>query len=323
MHNVVAIVECRDYSSEMLSGALDAVLTDLGGIERYAQPGEKVMIKPNFIRALPLSLPALTHPAIIAVLAEKIRSVGCIPAVGDSPAFGSLKSIQAIPGLKDILAPARIDMVPFTKGKKIVLPVSGIRGIRLASVLDEFPVVFNVPKLKAHAQLLISGAAKNLFGFVCGRNKAFQHFRVAGDLERFATMLAEIAAIVSPALTIVDGIQGLERSGPSWGDPYEYGVVIAGANVFAVDYTLAELFGLPWQRVPILRGARNAGLFDPEHDKVEIRGDSRIIRERFKAACLPGEKELVPISFTFPRLVKGFFRHVKESLVMATAAKKK
>ena len=315
MYETVAIVACDEYSDDKIAQALNEVVALLGrgGWDRFISPGQKVLLKPNFIRALSPERQAITHPLVILKCAQIIQSLGAHPLVGDSPAFGSLKRVISLPGVKEVLASSGIQFISFRRKKRRHFPLSKFRGVPVAREVKNVDLIINLPKLKAHCQLLYTGATKNMFGVVSGRWKAYHHLRAGSDRHRFAMLLAEIAQLFAPSLTIIDGVMGMDRTGPTNGDPYPFGVLIAGTNCFAIDLALANLFNVHWHDVPILRAAYDAGFFEPDSIELEIKGISPEIRTRFAQARLPGE--LVPISFSVYRFVRGFFRHIREKFI--------
>ena len=308
--NVVSLVKSVAYCEDNIQAALNEAIAPLGGWERFIHPGQRVLLKPNFIRALPPERQAITHPLILAALAHIIHSRNASPVIGDSPAFGSLRSVLSLPALSVLRDDPSIDFSPFKKRRRMNFTKGGFRNIPIADEIFSCDTVLNVPKLKTHGQLRLSGAAKNMFGLVCGRWKAYQHFKSRGNLERFALFLAELAHSFPPGLTIVDGIIGMERTGPSGGEPYPYNIIIAGTDVFAIDLVIACLFGLEWHDVPILKAAVEAGYIDSDIGKIQVVGNIEEAKERFRKARVP--HDLSPISFDIPRLIKGFIRHLKE-----------
>lgn len=312
MDERVAVVTCDEYRDEKLTDALHKVvrLLDESGWKKFISPGQKVLLKPNFIRALPPERQAITHPLFILKCAEIVRSLGAHPLLGDSPAFGSLKRVLSMPGVKEFLSSGGIKVTGFRRKSREEFPLSRFSGVPVAQEINNVDLVINLPKLKAHCQLLFTGATKNMFGLVCGRWKAYYHLRASGDRQRFAMLLAEIAHRFPPALTIIDGVIGMDRTGPTNGVPYPFGVLIAGTNCFAIDLALAELFNIDWQDVPVLKAGYEAGFFNPDSVQLEIKGIAQEIRERFAQAQLP--RELVPISFSVYRFVRGFLRHLRE-----------
>lgn len=55
--------------------------------------------------------------------------------------------------------------------------------------------------------------------------------------------------------SIVDGIIGMEGSGPMQGDPVFSNVYIAGCDPVAVDMVAARVMGFDWRKIPIIREA--------------------------------------------------------------------
>ncbi len=310
MQEKVVIVSCLRYDDDEIQAAMNRAVQKLGGWEQFVSPGQSVLLKPNFIKSLPPAQQAITHPVFLRALAGIITSIGAYPAIGDSPAFGSVRGIASQKGAKDALRPGTIPLMTFKRKKWVDFPKSGFKHIPLARELEDFDTFINVPKLKAHGQLRFTGATKNVFGVVCGRWKAFQHFKTRNDLDRFGRFIAELARFIHPPLTLIDAVTGMLRTGPSGGDPYDFGCIIAGVDMFAMDTALARLFDVPWENVPILRGAAELGYINPDTVDIDIDIESPDIAERLHEMKLP--TKLAPISFSFPRLVKGFFRHLRQ-----------
>ena len=55
--------------------------------------------------------------------------------------------------------------------------------------------------------------------------------------------------------SIVDGIIGMEGSGPMQGDPVDSGVILVGTDPVAVDMVAATIMGFDWRKIPIIREA--------------------------------------------------------------------
>ena len=93
MHSrTVVLTRCQSYEASALGAAVDRQLELLGGLESFVKPGNKVLIKPNFIAPKPIACPAQTHPALIIEVARRLKDMGARPFVGDSPAWGSVNA---------------------------------------------------------------------------------------------------------------------------------------------------------------------------------------------------------------------------------------
>ena len=88
----------------------------------------------------------------------------------------------------------------------------------IATPVVEADVVISLPKLKSHGLVVYTGCVKNMFGVICGTQKAQFHLRFQ-DCEVFSRLLAEVYAAARPALSILDGIIGMDGNGPRNGDP--------------------------------------------------------------------------------------------------------
>ena len=91
----------------------------------------------------------------------------------------------------------------------------------LPKELTEADCVISVSKMKTHALERITGAVKNSYGFIYGRQKAIGHTRYP-SADSFARMLVDLNKMVKPRLYLMDGIVAMEGNGPGAGDPVAY-----------------------------------------------------------------------------------------------------
>ena len=77
----------------------------------------------------------------------------------------------------------------------------------------DYDHVINVPKLKTHSLMTLTGAIKNMYGIVPGGLKKKLH----GELplsEDFAEIIVDIYKRRIPSLNIMDAVIGIEGDGP-------------------------------------------------------------------------------------------------------------
>src|SRR5699024_11893804 len=48
----------------------------MGGISRFVQPGDRILLKANLLRPVPPEAAVCTHPAVIGAIAKLIREAG-------------------------------------------------------------------------------------------------------------------------------------------------------------------------------------------------------------------------------------------------------
>jgi len=81
-----------------------------------------------------------------------------------------------------------------------------------------------------------------------------------------------IAQHVRPALTVIDGYQGMEGNGPTGGTAVDSRVAIAGTDVVATDRIATEVMGVDFADVGYLNYCADAGLGQGDRSKVEVVG---------------------------------------------------
>jgi NAD-dependent dihydropyrimidine dehydrogenase PreA subunit len=123
----------------------------------------------------------------------------------------------------------------------------------VASTILDADFLISVPKIKTHAEAGLSCAMKNWVGIARGQDKRHMHY----DLGRNIYAINEV---VMPDLVVVDGLVGMEGNGPGDGDPFRFGHLLVSDDAFLNDLVVARLVGLPWQDVPYLVHAVEAGV---------------------------------------------------------------
>lgn len=278
----VAAVRAQEYTLETVVRAVDEALKILGGIEKYIQTGERVLLKPNMLDSLPSERAVTTHPQVLRAMIRQVKSVGAIPVVGDSPGVaGTLRAAEKC-GIMTVCQEEDTELAVFETSVEFPFPAGEtIKKFQLTQVLTRVDKVISLAKMKTHTFMGVTGAAKNMFGCIVGMQKAQFHLRTQQRRE-FAGMLADLAILVKPVLSVVDGIVGMEGNGPRNGKPVKAGILLAGENCFAVDIVMAQIMGFPPESIPLSSLAITRGL-TPPHAGIEILGDARAERLNFVA----------------------------------------
>ena len=281
-NTTVAAVGVKSYQREEVETGLTEALALIGGIAAVVQPGDKVLIKPNMLEALPPDKAVTTHPEVVRAVIREVKKAGGLPTVGDSPAMGNTVKTAQQTGIMEV---CRSEGVPLALFQEVAeFPFAAGRTVKkftLAKELSEADKVISLAKMKTHSFTGVTGGIKNLFGFVVGTEKAQFHLRMQRRSD-FAAMLLDLAAVVKPVLCIVDGITAMEGAGPRNGKPIHGGVIIAGQNGFAVDMVMTDMMGFDPESLPVAVKALNAGLVPP-FTSVEVCGSARSLKMRFKA----------------------------------------
>ncbi len=274
MHKV-AVVQCSSYEESQVKEAVCKTLDLLGGLESFVKPASKVLLKPNLLLARNPEGAVTTHPQVLKVLIEEIKSIEAIPLVGDSP--GGRNTQKA---LNKIFRETGIGKVCQETGTQIIIFDQEVieaknpdgktfKRFEIAKIYQEVDVIINLPKLKTHGFMTLTGAVKNIFGFIPGVKKAQFHLKVP-QRENFAQMLVDLNLLIRPHLSLMDAVVAMDGEGPSGGNPRNLGLILASRDPFALDFVVAQVCNIAPSLVPTVKKALEMGLIKP--DLIEILG---------------------------------------------------
>jgi len=215
----------------LLRKALDAV----GGIKHYVQPGDIVLVKPNVAFDRSPNLAATSNPDIIRELIQLLL-IDCRAAevrVADNP----------IESPADCFAKSGIRAAVEQAGGKVFLPDgNAFKTLHTpaATLIENWPFfyrpfrevnkVIGVAAVKDHNLCSASMGIKNWYGLLGGKRNTFHQ-----DIHE---IIADLAIMIRPTLTILDGTQVLMAGGPTGGDPAmvkQHQVILAGTDPVGLD----------------------------------------------------------------------------------------
>jgi uncharacterized protein (DUF362 family)/Pyruvate/2-oxoacid:ferredoxin oxidoreductase delta subunit len=278
--STVSCQACASYELDQVQAAVDACFEDLGGLEAFVRPGDRVFLKPNLLMPASPEQGITTHPAVLRAVIRAVRAAGGEPLVGDSPAATPLKLTARRAGLTAVLQDEGVPLADMREPISTASPrAEGKRAFELSKVAMGCDVLINLPKLKTHALTYVTLAQKNLFGLVFGLKKGQWHM-AAQSPEHFAGLLADLyAAIVDHPhgpkriLHLMDAVLCLEGNGPgAGGTPRHLGALLASTDGVALDRVACELAGLDHRLAPLLRLSMAQGLGQGDLDRIELVG---------------------------------------------------
>lgn len=306
MPPTVALGRCAGYQPESLDPALDAVLAGVGGLSAYVRAGQRVLLKPNLIAAVPPDRGATTHPAVLEALARRVLDLGATPFIGDAPAWGGPVSVPAVTGIREVCDRLGLEFAFFDQHARLASRHPEVaHAFRVDPRVLAADVVINVPKLKAHQQLGFTGALKNLYGCLGGREKAYHHFARSRTDHHFARFLVAYQAALPVHLHVADGVISMEGTGPRLGTPRLLGVLAASTGATELDAVLAELIGVPAPNRLLLEAAAELGTGETDPARILVVGDP-LAALRVDDYLHP---HLVGVCFSPVRLVRGWYRN--------------
>ncbi len=283
MKPAVSIVKCESYDEKEVLKGLRRSIDFLGGIGNFVKKGQRVLLKPNLLYGKAPEKAVTTHPNIVKGMIEIVREVGGIPFIGDSPSVGSLGRTAEKAGIKRVADEMKVQLVEFNR--PVLSKRAGanyFKQLEIDEAVLEADVVINLPKWKTHGQTLLTLGVKNLFGCIPGQRKALWHLRAGESRKLFAQLLVDLYRILTPPLTVLDGIVGMEGNGPNSGRPIPLGLILAGTDALSVDQVVCDLLGVSRKAVPTNRVAFEQGM---GREAIELHGerveDVRIGRFQF------------------------------------------
>lgn len=214
-----------------LRKALDAI----GGITHYVRPNDVVLLKPNVAFDRSPILGATTNPDIIEALI-RLLLVDCRASevrVADNP----------IESPADCFAKSGIRLASERAGGRVYLPDSNAFEVLHtpgATLIERWPFfrrpfknvtkVIGIAPVKDHNLCHASLGIKNWYGLLGGRRNQFHQ-----DIHE---IVSDLAIMIRPTLTLLDGTHVLMENGPTGGDPANVKnaeVVLAGVDPVAMD----------------------------------------------------------------------------------------
>lgn len=223
--------------------------------EQVPLKDKRVVLKPNMVEFHPDKV-INTDPRFVSAVIDMCKREGAKEViVAEGPGHcRNIEHIVAACGLGAVLAKHRVPFVDINHDEPMKLPnlgrLTGLEYLYLSKTIATADVLISLPKLKTHHWAGATLSLKNLFGTlpgICyGWPKNELHWRGIDN------SIVDIALTRTPEFAIVDGIVGMEGDGPLNGTAKEFGAVIMGNDLVAVDATCCRLMMLDPERVAYL-----------------------------------------------------------------------
>jgi uncharacterized protein (DUF362 family) len=230
----------------------------MGGLSQWLSPGDRALIKPNFVAPFPK---ATTDLNFVDVLVKHVKEVGAIPVIGESSGFEfDTEATFDILGVKQFAQDKNVELINFDKAGYMEIRLdNGLGRVEISKAVLDVKLIINLPILKQHVITKVSGAVKNLFGLLSKPSRRRLH------CYRIEAGIAALAKGFDRILHLVDARCPLSR--PVFGESRPLGLCLAGLNPFALDHFGSKLLGINPQKIKHLRGT---GAYKVEGDVADI-----------------------------------------------------
>ena len=224
---LVSKLRCEADLRQNIGQAVAAI----GGFERLVEPGDTILIKPNFNTADPP--PAASDPqfvkAVIALLYE--HGAGKVVVGESSTLMLSTRDALRKTGMLQVAKEAGAEVVIFDEGEWVTVDIGQryLKKVALARAGLEAEKIVYVCCLKTHRFADFTMSLKLAMGLVRRRDRSGMHLR------RLREKLAELNLAIAPDLIIMDGRRCFISGGPAAGELREPNLILASGDRIAID----------------------------------------------------------------------------------------
>ena len=195
----------------------------------------------------PPGKPVTTNPEMLKAVIRLIEYLGAREiVVAEGP--GHMRDTEYILEATGIGPACREMDIPFVDlnlDDLVKVPISesycGLDHFYLPNTIMNADAVINLPKMKTHHWVGMTGSLKNMFGIVPGRKYGYPKNIL--HAQGIPQCIIDLNRMVQTKLSIVDGITAMEGDGPINGTARHMGLIIMGADPAAVDATTARIMG--------------------------------------------------------------------------------
>jgi len=261
MYNVAVVKYEKPYES--LKQAID----EAGGFGKISSDS-KVFIKPNFVvwfketnfpKYGVITTARLIEDIVIILNEHGVRDITLAEGVAETEKNSESLLQLAVKGMGlDILTKRYgLKTIDVHKGNFTKVALGDVK-LSVNSDVFEADYIIDMPVMKTHAQCMVSLGIKNLKGLLNINSRKRCHNRdQSKDLDYH---VAKFADMLSPKLTIIDGIYSLECGPTPAGDARRSDLIIVSRDMISADKVGAKLLGYDSESIPhISLVAKNKG----------------------------------------------------------------
>ena len=263
------IAVAKDGTPEAITRA--AVMA-LGGMGKFIQRGDSVIVKPNIGWDRVPEQAANTNPDVVKTVVKMCLEAGAKHVrVLDRPCNDPRRCYKRS-GIQDAvesIGDSRATIEHVDERMFVTMPIKNGRGLKswtfYKDMLDGYKLI-NVPIAKHHNAARLTMSLKNIMGVLGGNRGNIHH-----DLD---TNIADLNQVFKFNLIVMDAVRVLTANGPQGGrlqDVRRLNTVVAGTDPVAVDSFGATLFGITAKDVPHVVNAYKLGLGEMDLKKVNIK----------------------------------------------------
>ncbi|MCP4633544.1 MAG: DUF362 domain-containing protein [candidate division Zixibacteria bacterium] len=241
----------------------------LGGMSKFVNEGDTVVVKPNIGWDRKPEQAANTHPGVVAETIKMCYEAGAKKVLVFDRTCNSAKRCYASSGIEEAAKNAGADVFHMVKAGYKEYEMPGNKHLEswpLYTLAMEADCLINIPVAKHHSIAGLTLAMKNLMGIMGGK-RAEIHWKIH-------KYLPELAAFVKPKLNVIDATRILTANGPQGGnlkDVKKMDTVIASADIASADAYATTLFGRKPTDIGHIVNGPELGLGEIDIEKMNLK----------------------------------------------------
>lgn len=247
----------------------DKAIESLGGMKNFVKEGQKVVIKPNICFNAPPERASNTNPVLVKRIVEHCFDAGAGEVIVFDHTGDNWKDAYKNSGIEKAASDTGAKLLPGNDENDYrevsIKEAKSLKNVQVHKYILESDVFINVPVLKHHGGMQISGAMKNLMGVVWDRT--YWH---KNDLPQ---CIADFALFCKPHLNVIDAYNVITRNGPrgiSVNDVVNMKSLIISRDIVAADSVASRLLGLEPDKLNFIKIANTLGLGEMNISKLSI-----------------------------------------------------
>jgi uncharacterized protein (DUF362 family) len=249
---------------EVAVEALEAIEDDLKHLITSKRP---LLVKPNYITADHPLTGVTTDARVVEGVVKFFRERGVDDIViGEGSGFADTIQAFKMAGVDEVAKRWGVKLVDLNRDEFVeVSPPNplALKRVRVAKTAVERAII-SVPKLKVHRLATVTLGLKNMMGALESKG-SFHNGRLHENI-------ADLASVLRPSLTVIDGIVAGEVHEMSR-CPVKMDLVIASTDPVAADTVGALVMGIDPREVKHLVLAEKKGLGTLRLEEIEIVGE--------------------------------------------------
>ena len=250
---------------------LDKAMEAIGGMSRFVQQGQTVIVKPNIGWNREPETGANTNPLLVKRVVEHCLQAGAKKVyVFDHPVDDSTaEKAYVTSGIEGAAKAAGAVIVPAHDKKyyqEVDIPnATRLKKTSVHELVMESDVLINVPVLKHHMASSLTIAMKNLMGVVWDRND--------WHAKGLNACIADFCLYKKPTLNIVDAYAVTMKNGPHRArkEDLDYKkTLLVSPDIVAIDAVATKVFGTDPANISYIKQGHDLGIGNMNLDALKI-----------------------------------------------------